>query len=351
LRWTLAAASGTKGIERNIRAMPHRVVVLALPNVIPFDLGIPARVLNEALDADGQRLYSVTTCSIGGAPVPTNAGFRIEVDHDESSLADADTVVIATQEPSEHLLRSGEPDPETAAAMALVPAATRIISTCTSAFILASLGLLDGRRATTHWAMADTFARLFPRIDVDPDVLFVDAGQVLTSAGAAAGLDLFLHIVRRDHGSEVANDAARKCVVAPWRDGGQAQFIHRPTPHPTTVGTGPTRQWALHRLNRPLTIADMAAHASMSKRTFSRHFVAETSVTPVQWLISQRVDRARALLETSDLSVERVAAEVGFGSATLLRQHMRATLGVTPQIYRRTFRGQPDSERRLAAGR
>jgi transcriptional regulator GlxA family with amidase domain len=171
--------------------------------------------------------------------------------------------------------------------------------------------------------------------------LFIDAGQVLTSAGAAAGLDLFLHIVRRDHGARVANDAARRCVVAPWRDGGQAQFIQRPTPPTTTVGTGPTRQWALHRLDRPLTIADMAAHASMSKRTFSRQFVAETGVTPVQWLITQRIDRARVLLEASDLPVERVATQAGFGSATLLRQHLHATLGVTPQGYRRTFRGAP----------
>jgi transcriptional regulator GlxA family with amidase domain len=318
--------------------MPHRVVVLALPNVIPFDLGIPARVLNEAHDEDGQRLYTVTTCSIGGAPVTTNAGFRIDVDYDETALADADTVVVATQEPSERLLRSGEPDPDTAAALELVRPGTRMVSTCTSAFILASVGLLDGRPATTHWAMADRFAALFPRVELRPDVLFIDAGPVLTSAGAAAGLDLFLHIVRRDHGAEVANAAARRCVVAPWRDGGQAQFIQRPTPPTTATGTGPTREWVLNRLDRPLTIADMAAHASMSKRTFSRQFVAETGVTPVQWLILQRIDRARTLLETSDLPIERIAAEAGFGSATLLRQHLQATLGVTPRGYRRTFR-------------
>jgi len=321
--------------------MPHRVVVLALPHVMPFDLGIPARVLHEATDADGNRLYEVTTCSLGGAPVVTNAGFRIEVDHDESALASADTVVVATQEPSDRLRRSGEPDPGTAAALALIRPDARIVSTCTSAFILAATGLLDGLPATTHWALADEFARLFPRVELRPDVLFVDAGRVLTSAGAAAGIDLFLHIVRADHGARVANDAARRCVVAPWRDGGQAQFIQRPTPPPATSGTGPTRQWALHRLDQPLTITDLARHASMSKRTFSRHFVAETGVTPAQWLIAQRIDRARTLLETSDLPVERIATESGFGSATLLRQHLHATLGVTPQSYRRTFRGRP----------
>ncbi|GLY05406.1 MULTISPECIES: helix-turn-helix domain-containing protein [Actinoplanes] len=323
--------------------MVHRVVVLALPDVMPFDLGIPARVLNEALDADGRRLYEVTTCSLGGTPVPTNAGFRIDVDHDETALATADTVVVATQEPTAPLLASGTADPATMTALSLIRPDTRVISTCTSAFLLAAAGLLDGLAATTHWALADDLARLFPQVEVRPDVLFVDAGRVLTSAGAAAGIDLFLHVVRLDHGARVANDAARRCVAAPWRDGGQAQFIQRPTPPVTAAGTGPTREWASRHLDRPLTIADLARHATMSKRTFSRHFVAETGVTPVQWLIAQRIDRARTLLETSDMPVERIATEAGFGSATLLRQHLHATLGVTPQSYRRTFRGTPAS--------
>ncbi|GIJ46092.1 transcriptional regulator [Virgisporangium aliadipatigenens] len=317
--------------------------MLALDNVVPFDLGIPARVLNEALDADGRRLYEVITCSIGGAPVPTNAGFAVQVDHDETVLATADTVVVATQEPTPGLLRDGTADPATAAALALVRPDARIVSTCTSAFILAAVGLLDGLAATTHWALSDVFARMFPRVRARPDVLFVDAGRILTSAGAAAGIDLFLHIVRKDHGVATANAAARRCVVAPWRDGGQAQFIDRPTPPPSALGTGPTRQWALGRLEQAMTLADLAAHASMSKRTFSRHFLAETGVTPAQWLIAQRIDRARTLLETSDLPVERIAAEAGFGSATLLRQHLHATLGVTPQRYRRTFRRPVDA--------
>ena len=185
---------------------------------------------------------------------------------------------------------------------------------------------------------SDQLAALFPAVEVRPDVLFVDAGRILTSAGAAAGIDLFLHIVRADHGATIANEAARRCVVAPWRDGGQAQFIAHPTPPPSSAGTGPTRAWALARLDQPLTLADLAAHATMTKRTFSRRFVAEAGVTPLQWLISQRIERARALLESSDLPVERIAAEAGFGSATLLRQHMHAALGVTPQHYRRTFR-------------
>jgi transcriptional regulator GlxA family with amidase domain len=322
---------------RKIRAMPHRVAVLALDAVIPFDLGIPARVLSEAQGAGGEPLYEVVTCSLDGEPVSTNAGFSIQVPRDRSVLAEADTVVVATQEPSTAMLRAGEPDPEVTAVLRSLRPEVRVVSTCTSAFVLAAAGLLDGLAATTHWALSDRFAALFPAVEVRPDVLFVDAGRVLTSAGAAAGIDLFVHIVRSDHGATVANEAARRCVVAPWRDGGQAQFITHPTPPGSSVGTGPTQAWALARLDEPLTLADLAEHATMTKRTFSRRFVAEVGVTPLQWLISQRVDRARSLLESTDLPVERIATEAGFGSATLLRQHMHAVLGVTPQRYRRTF--------------
>ncbi|WP_203840611.1 GlxA family transcriptional regulator [Winogradskya humida] len=319
------------------RVGPHRVAVLALDGVMPFDLGIPARVLGEAFDAAGEPLYDVVTCSLDGGPVATNAGFSIQVHHDRQALADADTVVIATQEPPADMLSFGEPDVATTQALRSLRPGTRVVSTCTSAFVLAGAGLLDGLAATTHWALSDRFAALFPAVEVRPDVLFVDAGRVLTSAGAAAGIDLFLHIIRTDHGTTIANDAARRCVVAPWRDGGQAQFIAHPTPPESSSGTGPTRAWALTRLDLPLTLADLAAHAAMSKRTFSRRFVAETGVSPLQWLIAQRIDRARSLLESSDLPVERIATEAGFGSATLLRQHMHAVMGVTPQHYRRTF--------------
>ncbi|MEV6347735.1 helix-turn-helix domain-containing protein [Actinoplanes sp. NPDC051851] len=321
--------------------MVHRVVVLALDGVMPFDLGIPARVLNEAYAPGGEPLYTVVTCSLDGGPVRTNAGFSIQVPYGREALAGADTVVVATQEPSAAALATGEFDAGAIAALRSLPEATRVVSTCTSAFILAAAGLLDGHAATTHWSLSDRLAELFPAVEVRPDVLFVDAGRILTSAGAAAGIDLFVHIVRTDHGATIANDAARRCVVAPWRDGGQAQFIAHPTPPDSSVGTGPTRAWALTRLDRPLTLADLAGHATMTKRTFSRRFVAEVGVTPLQWLIAQRVDRARTLLETSDLPVERIATESGFGSATLLRQHMHAVLGVTPQHYRRTFQIRP----------
>ncbi|MDQ3723405.1 MAG: AraC family transcriptional regulator, partial [Actinomycetota bacterium] len=206
----------------------HRVAVLALDRVIPFDLGIPARVLGAARGGDGEPLYEVITCSIGGAPVRTSADFTIVVERDERALVEAGTVVIATQEPTGRLRDEGVLETEVATALAGVPAATRLVSICTGSFILAAAGLLDGSPATTHWAQAERFVRLFPGVELRPDVLFVDSGRVLTSAGGAAGVDLCLHMIRCDHGAEVANAAARRCVVPPWRDGGQAQFIERP---------------------------------------------------------------------------------------------------------------------------
>ncbi|MDR6318087.1 transcriptional regulator GlxA family with amidase domain [Actinoplanes couchii] len=319
-------------------ANPHRVAVLALDDVIPFDLGIPSRVFNEATNDNGHRLYEVITCSIGGAPVTTGSGYTIGVQHDETALSNADTVVVATQEPTTQMLRSGTLPPAVSAALARIGPDTRIVSLCTSSFILAAAGLLDGLRATTHWALADEFARLFPHVDLDPSVLFVDNGRILTSAGAAAGIDLCLHLIRRDHGAAIAAAAARRCVIAPWRDGGQAQFIERSVPQVTDTSTTRTRAWALSRLGEPLTLIDLASHANMSVRTFSRRFAAETGSSPNQWLIQQRVDHARHLLETSDLPVDRVAAAVGFGSATLLRKHLQTTLGLPPTAYRRTFR-------------
>jgi transcriptional regulator GlxA family with amidase domain len=323
---------------RKNQANPHRVVVLALDHVIPFDLGIPARVFHEALDDVGNRLYQVSICSIGGGPVATNAEFTVNVQHDEQALRTADTVVIATQEPTAAMLQAGVLAPEITRALALIRPQTRIVSLCTSAFILAAAGLLDGLAATTHWALADDFVRLFPHVELDANVLFVDNGRILTSAGAAAGIDLCLHLVRRDHGAAVASAAARRCVVAPWRDGGQAQFIERTVPQQTDSSTTRTRQWALTHIDEPLTLTDLAAHANMSVRTFTRRFTAETASSPNQWLIQRRVDHARHLLETSDLSIDRIAAAVGFNSATLLRKHLQAALGVSPTIYRRTFR-------------
>ncbi|MET9452613.1 GlxA family transcriptional regulator [Streptomyces cinerochromogenes] len=311
------------------RRRPERVVVLALDGVYPFELGIPSRIFGAA---DGH--YEVLTCSVDGRPVRTNADFTIGVAHGPEILPTADTVVVASMAPV-HL--PTELSAEVRDALARIRPDARIVSICTAAFVLAEAGLLDGRRATTHWQVADLFRRRYPRVDLDPDVLFVADGRVLTSAGAASGVDICLHIVRTDHGSELANAVARRCVVPPFRDGGQAQYIEQPVPESGAASTAATRVWALERLDEPLTLADLADHARMSLRTFARRFNDEVGLSPGRWLIQQRVARARHLLEASDLPVDRIAAEVGFATGASLRQHLHAAIGVSPQAYRRTF--------------
>ncbi|MEU4876199.1 helix-turn-helix domain-containing protein [Streptomyces sp. NPDC021608] len=307
----------------------HRVVVLALDGVYPFELGIPARIFGAA---DGH--YEVVTCTVDGGPVHTNADFTVGVEHGREVLATADTVVLAPVAPDR--VTRDLPD-AVAEALALIRSEARIVSICTAAFVLAAAGLLDGRRATTHWHVTDLFRRMHPRVELDPDVLFVDDGRVLTSAGAASGVDVCLHIVRKDHGSELANRVARSCVVPPFRDGGQAQYIEQPVPEAGAAGTAATRSWALERLDEPLALADLAAHARMSLRTFARRFRDEVGMSPGRWLIQQRVAHARHLLEASDLSVDQIAARVGFATGASLRQHLHTAIGVSPQAYRRTF--------------
>ncbi|MFI5983332.1 GlxA family transcriptional regulator [Streptomyces sp. NPDC051555] len=316
----------------------HRVAVLALEGVAPFELGMPSRVLGNARDEDGRALYETVVCTADGQPVTSDAGFTVGVTAGPEALAAADTVVIPPTHAMDDLLEGAPLPPELLAALAVIRPGTRLVSICTGSHVLAAAGVLDGRPATTHWADADKFRRAFPRVALDPNVLFVDDGDVLTSAGVAAGMDLCLHLVRRDHGSAVANRAARFCVVPPWRDGGQAQYIDRPVPEATVATTTATRAWALERLDTPLSLAELAAHARMSLRTFTRRFRDEVGVTPVQWMTAQRLELARQLLESSDLPVDLVAHRAGFGSANSLRQHMRTALGVSPIAYRRTFR-------------
>ncbi|PAZ10187.1 AraC family transcriptional regulator [Streptomyces sp. SA15] len=307
----------------------ERVVVLALDGVYPFELGIPSRIFGAA---DGR--YEVLTCSVDGRPVPSNADFTIGVEHGPEVLATADTVVIAPISPSR--VTADLPD-AVAAALARIRPDARIVSICTGAFILAAAGLLEGRKATTHWQLADRFRRMYPHIALDPDVLFVDDGRILTSAGAASGVDVCLHLVRKDHGSDLANTVARRCVVPPFRDGGQAQYIEQPVPEQGAASTAATRAWALEHLGEPLTLGDLAGHARMSLRTFARRFNDEVGLSPGRWLIQQRIARARHLLESSDLSVDRIAGQVGFATGASLRQHLHAAIGVSPQAYRRTF--------------
>ena len=316
----------------------HRVAVLALDGLVPFDLGAATQVFSAAREPGGRHLYQVAVCTPDGGSVRTSAGYRIVPDHGPELIAQADTVVVAGVHGTAAVTR-GENEPAVAAALAARRPGARLMSICTGAFVLAAAGLLDGRPATTHWAWADTFRGLFPAVDLRPDVLFVDDGDVLTSAGVGAGIDLCLHAVRRDFGSDVANRTARRCVVPPWRDGGQSQFIERPVPSPTDTSTAGTRAWAVERLHEPLDLRALARHASMSVRTFTRRFREETGASPAEWLALQRVEHARKLLETTDLPVDAVARQAGFGTAVSLRQRLHATVGVAPSAYRRTFRG------------
>jgi transcriptional regulator GlxA family with amidase domain len=316
---------------------PHRIALVALPDFTALDLGIPTQVF-RATDSSGVPLYEIVLCTPGGVPVRNStAGFSVVPEYGLEALEAADTVIV----PGIHggpVLKEGVIDRELASALRGAAARSRMVSICTGAFALAAAGLLDGRPATTHWIYTAHFQSLFPRVRLDPDVLFIDDGNVLTSAGVASGIDLCLHILRRDHGSEIANKMARRCVTPPWREGGQAQYIERPLPDPSGTTTAPTRAWMLNGLDRALDLDMMAEHARTSVRTFTRRFREETGLSPARWLIAQRVERARHLLETSDLSVDEVARRAGFGTAVSLRQHLHAAAGVSPLAYRNAFR-------------
>ncbi|MFF1557255.1 GlxA family transcriptional regulator [Streptomyces sp. NPDC058279] len=325
------------------RIAAHRVVVLALAGLLPFELGIPHRIFGRAKDPAGRPLYAILTCGLSAGPVTTDADFAIHVEHGPELLATADTVVVPASYELGPVYEHGTLPVELAAALAHIRPGTRLVSICTGGYVLAAAGYLDGHRATTHWAHADHFQSLFPRVLVDPDVLYTDDGDVLTSAGVAAGIDLCLHIVRRDHGAAVANDVARRTVVPPHRDGGQAQFVERPVPEPQRAGTTSARAWMLERLHEPIRLSDLARQEAMSVRTFTRRFRAEAGVSPGEWIVGQRVERARWLLERTELPMEQVARETGFGTAQSLRKHVRAALGVSPTAYRRTFRAVGNS--------
>ena len=326
---------------------PHRVVVLAIPPVIGYDLTIPPQVLGQAQGPDGQSLYQVDVVSVDGQPVRASRGYGIAPSAGPEALADAETVVVpGTLIPGPRT--DGSLPDDLRAALATVPPDVRWVSICTGAFVLAAAGLLDGHRATTHWKYAASFRRLYPEAALDEDVLFTDDGRVLTSAGLSAGIDLCLHLVRRDHGAAVANAVARHMVVPPWRDGGQAQFIERSVPPRPDESTGEVRAWAEGHLEEPLDVATLARRAAMSTRTFTRRFREETGLSPGAWVAQQRVRHALHLLEATDLTVDEVAGRAGMGTAASLRQHLRASVGVSPSAYRRTFRGVPATPARSA---
>ncbi len=312
---------------------PHRVVALALPGVVLLDLAAPTHLFGHC----GAPRYSFALAGLRAGPVATSTGFEVIATYGVGALARADTVVVPGITPA-----TGRAAFK-AAALAVAEAhraGARVMSVCTGAFVLAESGVLDGRRATTHWEQAEELERRYPAVTVDPSVLYVDEGTVLSSAGVAAGLDLCLHVIRRDHGAMVAAAVARRTVVAPHRDGGQAQFIHRPIAEDASGGgtLEPTREWALDRLAQPLEVPALARHACMSPRTFARRFRRETGTTPGQWGRHQRTRAAQLLLESTDLPIELVAARSGFGSAATLRAHFTRRLATSPTAYRRAFR-------------
>lgn len=330
--------NATNHQKRAKMADVHRVAVLLLAPVVAFDATIPPTLFGAATDDDGNPLYEVVVCGLSAQPVPGANGFGIVPAAGPEALVTADTVIVpGTRYPPAR--QNGVLTPDVRAAFDMIRPGTRMVSICTGAFVLAAAGLLDGRPATTHWKFAGDLMRLHPRVQVDDRVLFVDDGDVLTSAGLAAGIDLCLHIIRSDHGSRVANAVARYCVVPPWREGGQAQFIDCHLPVDDTTSTAATREWALARLDEELTVDRLARHAHMSPRTFSRRFREETGQGPGTWIRNRRVDRARELLESRDLPVDEVARLSGLGSGGNLRHHLRRGVGMSPSSYRKVFQG------------
>ncbi|WP_022873374.1 GlxA family transcriptional regulator [Nesterenkonia alba] len=314
----------------------HTIVVLALQDTIGFDLASAVETFRHARLPDGRQAYRVLVC--GEAPEVSAGAFALRVEHGLESLRQADTVMV----PGRH-------DPLAPTSPAVVEAlqqaaadTTRLASICVGAFSLAEAGLLDGLRATTHWAATQALSQCYPKIEVDPDVLYVDNGQILTSAGAAAGIDLCLHMIQRDYGAAVAADASRRAVAPLHQSGGQAQFILRNQPTSSTqlpdASLEPTLQWIEENAHQNITLEDVAEVAHMSVRTLNRRFHAETGQPPMVWLTGVRIRHAQELLETTDDGVERIARQAGFPSPSNFRANFRKMVGVSPSDYRRTFR-------------
>ncbi|MFG2427723.1 GlxA family transcriptional regulator [Streptomyces sp. NPDC048590] len=309
---------------------PHRVAVLVLEGAKPLDVGIPAQVFTERASMP----YEVRVCGATPGLVAGGDGLAYYVADGLGALEWADIVFVPGYR---HPDRDDPPGQVVDALVEAHERGTRLAAISTGAFALAATGLLDGRRATTHWHYTRALAARHPLVQVDENVLFVDEGSVLTSAGAASGIDLCLHILRGDLGVAASNHAARRLVAAPYRSGGQAQYVPRSVPEPLGERFTATREWALHRLGEPLTLDKLARQAEVSPRTFSRRFVEETGYTPMQWVMRARIDLARELLERSQHSVEQIAADVGLGTGANLRLHFQRILGTTPSEYRRTF--------------
>ncbi len=316
--------------------LPEPVAVLAFDGINPFHLSVPCLVFGGEYTPQGKPRFSLRVCALRRGKLRTKAGFSIEVGQGLSALRHARTIVVPSwrdtmERPPEALLKALRQAHERGA---------RIVGLCLGAFVLAEAGLLDGRPATTHWAAVDEFARRYPRVILQPEVLYVDDGDLLTSAGTAAGIDCCLHLLRRQFGAEVANRAARRMVVAPHRQGGQAQYIEQPVPAARQRDRlSPLLDWLGTHLGEPHTLDALAERVLMSRRTFTRHFRAATGTTVGSWLQAQRLAYAQRLLEHSTRSIEDIAVEAGFGSAVSLRQHFAQSLRTSPSAYRRQFRG------------
>ena len=319
-------------MRKNPASGKHTVAVVACHGLSPFEFAVACEVfgIDRSEDA-GVPWYRFVVCAADPPPLTAKTGFTINTDVGLEALRTADTIIVP----------AGEAEDNERLLDALRQAhgrGARIMSVCTGAFVLAAAGLLDGRRATTHWMHAERLQRRYPLIDVDPDVLYVDDGSILTSAGTAAGIDLCLHVVRLDYGAEIANVVARRMVVPPHRDGGQAQYVREPVSDMPAGGPFvATLQWAQEHLDEAIGVPELAARAAMSPRTFARRFRASHGTTPHQWLLRQRVVLAQRLLETTDLSVDVIAQRCGLGTATNLRQHFQRIVRTAPQAYRRTF--------------
>jgi AraC family transcriptional activator FtrA len=309
------------------------VVVLAYDGLCAFEFCCAAEVFGLPRPELGPGWYRFQTCAMNGRQVAGQYGMSMKVDGGLERLAAAGTIMI----PGWKGIDVPVPAPVIGALRTAHRRGTRLLSICSGSFVLAATGLLDGKRATTHWRYADELQRRYPRIRVDPGVLYVDEGQILTSAGSAAGLDLCLHLVRRDYGAAVANQVARRLVIPPHRDGGQAQFLERPVDQRERGSLSSLLDQMARRIGDSLPIAELARVAAMSERTFMRRFRATTGMTPADWITRIRVDRARELLETTGLSIDHIATRTGLGTATTLRHHFRRKVGVSPADYRRQF--------------
>ena len=308
----------------------HRVAVLLLEQVLPLDFAIPMHVFAR----EAPEFYDVTTATPDGRPVAVAGGLSVVPDGGLDALQRAQTVIV----PGYGGAATTRLDQMTLGMLrSAATRGARMVSVCSGAFALAQAGLLDGMTVTTHWSLCAELARQYPSVTVDPAVLFVDNGAVLTSGGVTSGVDLSLHILRKDLGSSVANHVARRIVMAPRRDGGQAQFIETPPVPPGDDVLSAAQQWMLSALQTPITVGQMAQRAHLSPRHFHRRFVERTSLTPLSWLHQQRIGRARELLETTDLGIEEIAAAVGLGTPANLRVHFRRATGVSPMQHRRDF--------------